>query len=227
MLVVEKQPAFLDFQIRTAGFIGAKESKALREDDIIMDDQGIPGIIRFKSEQYGNFIEFIDGYSVYDTQLKSKLKLMTLQNDQLFLSQSRRFGYIVSLARVIKESLEDDFPYVNIIHNGREVFVRGSNNRTVTKKYTQSRVNNSTSFLSIKLTPFYNMEVETFDIARQKRYSKFSYIVLRNMFIDIDLKQREDNRLNVIINDENEYNEEIWNEMARKFRKYHIKYERI
>lgn len=225
----EAQPTFLDYKVREFGVLGARKKNELQPDDIVSDESGFIGIVRFVDEKRGNWIEFVDGVEGYDKQLKLKLKTLSLKNAQFFNHQKNYYGKITAMARVIKESIKGSFPASNAFFNGKEIFVRGSTLAGITKKFTAARVTKSHSLLAIKLTPFFNFELQTFDVAVQKRgqSNRFAFNILRDMFVDIDLKVTQSNRFRYIINDPNEYNEFHWLRIRKMFRKFNLKYTRI
>lgn len=223
----EAQGSFLDYQVRKTGFVGARKKSELRSGDIVSDQHGFIGIVRFITENKGSWIEFVDGMEGYDKDLKLKLKTLSIRNEQMFEHQRKYYGFITSLARIIHKSIDDDFPHVNMFYNGKDIFIKGSTQGAVTKRFTATQMGDQHSLLSIKLSPFFNLEVEVFDIQRAKRSSRYSFNVLRNLLVDIDLKQKQANRIKFIINDSNDYNEEIWLRMKKMFKKFNLRYKRV
>jgi len=217
----EKRSQFLDYHMNVP-LVGARK-KELEVDDIIIDKHGIYGIIRHQDEKKGNYIEFIDGLSVYETS-DMKIKKVSTNNMALFLYQKKYYGWITGLGRIILESISDDFPNANMFSNGNDLYVRGSTLSAITKRYTHSKITNSHSFFSIKLTPFYNVDIEAFDVKKSRRKSNYAYNMLRNLFIDIDLQHKGASKMKLVIGDSNSYNNKHWERIIKKFAKFKMKY---
>lgn len=218
--MLKEDVSFLDYRLTTS-FLGARK-KDLEVGDMFIDKSGIYGIV-IRQDKAGNFIEFIDGLQVYEKS-DMKLKKLSTNNQAMFQYQQRYFGFITSAARVIKESIEDDFPHVNMFNNGKEIYVRGSTLSGITKTFTHAKISNSHSFFSVKLTPFYNMDIEAFNVKKSRRGSNYAFNMLRNLFIDIDLQLKKANRLKIVVGDSNTYNNPHWEKVIKKFSKFKMKY---
>lgn len=219
-------PSFLDYQVRKVGFVGARKRNELLTGDIVSDENGFIGIVRFTTENFGAWLEFFDGTEGYDKKLKLKLRTLSTSNPAFYEHQKKYYGFIASLARIIRDSLEDDFPAVNMFFNGKDIFVRGATQQAATKRFTAQKVGDQQSYFSVHLTPFFNMTIQAMEVKRSQRKSRFTFNLLRKLFVDIDLKQKQANRIRFRINDSNEYNQEIWERMRKMFKKFNLKFVR-
>ncbi len=217
----EKSPAFLDYKIRNVVVLNAKQ-KELNTGDLVTDSHGIIGIVKFQTEQFGNFIEFIDGFTAYDSGIS--VSKMSVQSLQYFEHHRHYFGFITKLGRILSETLTDDFPYVNLFNNGSVLYVRGSTMGQIVQKFTHAPVGLNHSLISIALTPFYNCHFEILDVKKALRNSKFTYELLRKIFIDIDLQMRQSMKLSFEVTDQNDYNMQHWKKVLKQFKKFKVKY---
>lgn len=220
-LLQERAPTFLDFKLKSTPLIGARK-KALNPGDIVTDDSNIIGIVRFESEQFGNYIEYIDGFAAYDKQ--KRVKKIATANEQLFLHNKKYYGFIVRLGRVMEQSLKSNFPAARMLSNGSTIFVRASTLPNITKRFVAARVGNSQSLFSVTMTPFFNAHIDTFDVKKSLRKSLYAYNVLKNFFIDIDLQMKQANRIKFTVTDSNDYNRQHWNRILRQFKKFGVRY---
>ena len=220
----EKQPSFLDYQVRKTGFVGARKGNELLAGDIVTDQHGFVGIVKFMSDSKGAWIEFVDGAEGYAKDMKLVLNIISISNPAFFEFQRRYFGFSIGLARIMEETLREYFPSTNMFYNGKEVYVKGATQHAATKRYTAQKINDQQSYFSAKLTPLYNCEIEAFAVRKNIRKSRFSYNLLRELFVDIDLNKEQANRIRFVVNDENEYNEFTWNRIIRIFKKFNIRY---
>lgn len=217
--ILENKPAFLDYKIKDIKILSARQ-KELKKGDLVTDDSGTIGKVKFKSEQFGNYIEFIDGFSVYDSSVP--VKKISTTSGLYFEHQKRYFGFITRLAKIITESISDNFPFVNMFNNGHAIFVRGSTQPTIVKKFTNMQMGDNHSLFSAKLTPFYNCNIEILDIKKSLRKGSFTYLLLKFLFIDIDLEMVDDTKINFLVSEKNKYNDKEWERMIQTFRKFKI-----
>ncbi len=216
------KPSFQDFRHKDIHLYGATRTKGLSPGDLVVDKHNITGIVKYTTEDKGNLIQFIDGLEEFDRKIP--VKKLQISTSQVYERQVRYFGYIVRLARIISKSLNQKFPYVNMYNNGAVVYVRASTMPAVVKSFTQANIGENHSYMSIALTPFWNFELEQFNVKKQLRKSHFAYFTLRDLFIDIDLDMPDDKRIKWAINDNNDYNEWHWRRIIKQFRRYQLKY---
>lgn len=220
-MLQESNPSYLDYRQKNIFVVGAKK-KDLSIGDLVVDDSGTIGIVKYKSEKFGNYIEFVDDFSVYDSQIA--VKKISSTNEALYAHHKKYFGFITRLGRIILESISDDFPNVNMFNNGKVIYVKGSTLGGIVKKYVSAKVTKSHSYFSVVLTPFFNFKLENLDIKIGNRKSINTYKMLKNLFIDIDLKMKQSNRTKFIINDMNDYNYVHWKKIIKQFKKFQLKY---
>lgn len=217
----ESTPAFLDYKIKSPRLLGARKQD-LEVGDLVTDEYGIIGIVKFHSEKYGNLIEFVDGLEVYESIVKNIRKLSTT-NPALFDYNQRYFGFITRLGRVMLSSISDDFPHSNMFNNGRVLFVRGSTVKGSTIRFVAQKIGDSHNYFSAILTPFWSCHIEALHLKTSLRKSKFTYNLLKKLFIDIDLQVPSANRINFKISSHNEYNDKWWALIQRQFAKFKLK----
>lgn len=218
-----KQPTVQDFRFKDIHLFGATNVKtALLPGDLVVDKHNVTGVVKYTTEKKGSLIRFIDGSELFDKD--HPVKKLQISSPQVYEHQERYFGYIVRLGKIIAESLKSRFPYVNMYNNGNVVFVRASTLSQVVKSFTYANIGESNSYISIALTPFWNFELEQFDLKKQLRKSHLAYFILRDMFIDIDLGMPDDKRIKWTINDNNEYNEWHWRRIIKQFKRYKLNY---
>lgn len=218
----EKQPGFLDYRIKHQGILGAKGGRKLKPGDIVSDGSNIIGQVQFVHEKFGAWIEFVDGYSAYDKELK--VSKMSATTPQLFAHHQKYYGFITRLGRIIEESIKDSFPAVKMMSDGSTVSVRGSTMGGIVKGFTQQRIGDNHSFFEARLTSFYNCEITSFDVKKSKRKSRYTYDTLKRLFVDIDLKMKQANRIRFTVKDETDYNEKHWLRIKKQFGKFGIRY---
>lgn len=217
----ESVQGFLDYKAQGISLVGAKV-RGLEVGDLVFDKSGIMGVVKFQSEKYGNLIEFVDGLEVYDKKI-GQLKKLAVRNMTFFNHNQRYYGFITRLARIIAQSLENDFPYVNIQNNGKFLYVRASTLQQITKQFTYQKISHLHNYMQFTLTPFWTCHLNKFEVKAAWRKSRFAYNVLRDLFIDIDLMMEGKMMIKFIISDKNEYNNDTWAKMYKHFGKFHLK----
>lgn len=217
----EAVPTFLDYKIKSPSIIGARK-KDLIPGDLVTDQFGIIGIVRFQSDKFGALIEFVDGLEIYESQIKGIRKLTTT-NVALFNWHQRYFGFITRLGRVMLLSIERDYPHSNMFNNGRDLFVRASTLKGVTTRFVAQRIGKNHNFFSAILSPFFNCHIQNFDVKTSLRKSRFAYNVLRDLFIDIDLQMPSANRIKFTISEAHDYNDRHWDLITRQFAKFKLR----
>ncbi len=224
MLIENSKPKFSDFWISKVGYVSADEKKLLQKGDYVFDEYGIAGQVRLTNKDYGNYIVFVDGYSTYDTDIK--IRKINTAGKSIYNYQKSHFNLLVSLARIMNETLSEFYPFSSIFTNGDVIWVRGSTMDGIVDKYTNKNFNpNTHSLFSAKLTPKYNCEIETLILKKSLRKSWFNRELLKSLFVDVDLKMIGDTRIKWKVTDNNDYNIDDWNYIIKKFKKYQIKYE--
>lgn len=213
---------FIDYKVKDIRVIGAKKG-SLEVNDLVVDRFGTMGRVEYISEKYGPMIEFVDGSATYETK-EMKLRKTSSSNTTLFDYYKRYFGKITELAKIIKESISSEFPHVHMFNDGNIVYVRGSTLKSIVTRHTHAKITDSHSFFAARLTPFYNCEIEQFSIKKSKRKSQYGWLLLRNLFIDIDLDMHQSQRMKFTVNDSNEYNVKKWVRIVKQFKKFRIKY---
>ena len=217
----EIAPTFLDYKLKGHTLIGARKTDLI-PGDIVTDQFGIIGIVKFQSDKYGALIEFVDGLEVYDKKLKGVKKLATT-NQALFDYNQRYFGFITRLGRIIHQSIQQDYPHVNMFNNGKDLFVRGSTMKGITQHFTYQKIGKNHNYISVHLTPYFNCHIEAFDVKVPFRKSRFTYNVLRDLFIDIDLAMPSANRINFKISEHHDDNDHHWALLQKQFAKFKLK----
>lgn len=219
--MIQESDSFIDYQVRKSGFLGGKPSK-IGIGDIITDEFGFVGIVQYSIEGAGNFLEFMDGRTGFESDLKLKIKKLGITNLQFFEHQRKYFGRLGELGMEMKKALESHFPFVNVFFNGKAVIVRASTMQSITKKFTSAKISDSHSFISFVMTPFNNVEIQKFDVKISKRSSRFQFDVLRDVFKSVT-KVRQASKFRFIVNDSNYYNKFEWLKIEKSFSRLNIK----
>ena len=220
MLQEKKKFEFRDFYITKLGYAGAKQETELAKGDIVIDESGIPGKVKLTSVEHGNLIEFIDGLTMFDKDLK--LRKVFAAGDTIYKYQKQYFKWITQLARIVQKNVADAFPYTHMLNDSNNIWVRGSTLQGIVDKFSHQNFNESHSLFSAKFTPPYTFEIEIFDLKKQLRKSRFVYTFLKHLFIDIDLNMKEKGRIKFIVSDKNNYNNKHWKKILKQFKKFNI-----
>lgn len=212
---------FWDYKLKGFKLLGTKV-RGLEVNDLIVDEFGIIGMVKYQSEKYGNLIEFIDGLEVYDTKL-TRVKKLTFNSPSYFEYHQRHWGFSIRLARIIKSSLEEFFPHVNMRNDGKSLILRGSTMQAVTKRFTNVRVGKIHNYIQFSFSPFWNCNLDILEVKPFMRKSSFTYNMLRNLFIDIDLKMTGRNLIRWKINEHNDWIDPTWARIFKHFGRFHLK----
>jgi hypothetical protein len=219
----EKKPNFLSYRVNDIKRKGSRYTN-LSPGDFILDESNILGIVKFDSG-WGDYVEFIDGFTIYDNPslVDLGLKKSPLSSTSIYEYVERQFGFIVGVARIASSSLSEKFAYVSMFNNGKNVYVRASSSSSLISGYTTMDISQNIDFLSIKFTPRYDMEIETFAIRKTRRRSSWATSTLRELFIDLDLNiTEEQKRMKINITDEHPYNEELFERAMNEWKKFNI-----
>ncbi len=222
MLIQEKKKfEFRDFYISKLGYQGSKTVSDLVKGDIVIDKNGIPGKVKLLSVEHGNLIEFIDGYTAFDTDLK--LRKIFANGETIFNYQKRYFNLITKLGRIIEQNVADAFPYTHMLNNGNEIWIRGATLQGIVDKFSHQNFNDGHSLFVAKLTPPYTFNIESFELKSSLRRTRFVYTFLKSLFIDIDLGMNDKGRIKYSMTDSNTYNKKHWDLIIKQFAKFKIK----
>ena len=222
-MLLESKPTFTDFWISKLGYVSAKKGALLQKDDYVIDEHGIAGRIRMTSEEYGNFVVFIDGYSTYDTDIQ--LRKLTNAGKAVYEYQKLNFSLITRLARIINDTITDFYPFTFMFNNGTNLWVRGTTLSGIVDKFSTKHFSSAShSLFSAKLTPRYTCDIETLILKKPLRKSSFNRKLLKAMFIDVDLNMIGDSRIKWKISENEDYNKVWWKKYINQYRKYDIKY---
>ncbi len=213
---------FSDFYITKLGYQGAKQETELTKGDYVIDENGTPGRVKLTSVEHGNLIQFIDGLEVFDDNLK--LRKMFTNGKTIYDYQKKYFNLITALARIVEENVADAFPYTHMFNNSDNIWVRGSTLQGIVDKFSHQNFNEAHSLFSTKFTPPYTFEIEIFELKKQLRKTRFVYTFLKHLFIDIDIKMVQKNRIKYIVKDNNDYNKIHWKKILKQFKKLNIKF---
>lgn len=219
-----KKPSFLDFKYKDIHLYGASNIKnALETGDLVVDKHNIMGVVKFTTDNKGSFVRFIDGEEKYVKN--DEVNKLQISSSQAYEHQERYYGFITRLGKIIVKSFESHFPYVNMYNNGDVIYVRASTLKQVVMSFTQANIGQNNDYISIALTPFWNFELEQFNIKKQQRKgSQKAYLILRDLFIDIDLGMPDDKKIKWTINDNEEDNEWHWRRIIKAFKRYNLNY---
>jgi len=216
------KPSFLSYRVTD---IKRRGKKGFYEPgDYVVDKHGIIGQINFESG-FGNYVTFIDDYSVYDSIVDLGLKKTVFTSPNIYDAYKRQFKDVTKMARVIAKSLDENYSYIGLFNNGTDLYVRASNRQNLTTGFTNQGITSNTDFISIRLSPFWNFDLDQFSIKKSLRKSSNPYTILRDLFIDIDLGlDGLARRFKYVISDDLPYNEELWQRIDKQFKKYNFQF---
>jgi len=217
------QPSFLDYREKNIFLYTSKQGKELTPGSIVADEYNTYGYVKYVHDVKGAFIRFIDDTEVYESEIGPVSKLSTADFNH-FQVQERTFKHITIMGKAIMESLKKHFKFVNMFNDGNIIFVRASTYETITKRFTTARLGDNHSFLSIKLEPLYNLEVDQFMVKKSDRgKDRFVYEVLNDLFRTIQ-GTKNFNRFTYEITSDDEYNKIYWTRMEHQFKKLQLKF---
>lgn len=218
------KPKFSDFWISSVGYNSSKTEILLQKGDYVLDNYGIAGIVTNVNNEFGNYIQFIDGYETYDNDIT--IKKINVRGKNLYDYQKTYFSLLVKAARILHQTISEFYPFTSIFNNGKYIWVRGSTLNGVVNSYTTKNLNpDAHSFISIKLEPKYFIIVEQVILKKSLRKSWFNRELIKSLFIDYDLNMSEDQRMKWTILDNNDYNKDHWKHYLKQYKKYNINYE--
>jgi len=218
-----QNPSFLDYREKNVFLYTSQEGKELTPGSIVADEFNTYGFVKYIHDVKGALIHFIDGTEVYENDIGPVSKLQTADFNH-FRLQERTFKHITVMGKAIMESLSKHFPFVNMFNDGNVIHVRASTHKGITQKFTTTQLADSHSFLSIKLEPLYDFEVQEFLVKKADRGNdRFVYNVLNDMFRDI-AKTPNFNRFKYRVTSEDEYNKLYWLRMNQQHKKLQLKF---
>jgi len=216
----ERESNFLDYKITEPFIIGATSGKA-SEGDVVVDDNGFPGLVLGVTEHSGILVDFIDDRRIFVNN--GDIRVTSKKSDQAYRKYKKLYGYVAPLARIMYESLQDHFPFCKYFFNGRAIYVKASTLSNIVKGHTHATIGKNHSYVSIKFTHYYNIDIESVDVAQILRKSRFLYNVLRDMFVDVDLNFKQNPAQGkFIIYDNTEHNKKTLAQIKKIFSKFGI-----
>lgn len=226
MEAINEAPSFLDYREKSTFLYFAKDTKELRVGDVVVDRYNTYGFVKFISDNKGAFVRFIDGREVYQTESKEPFKKVTSANINQFNYQEKYYSHITKMGFGMMKALKKYLPHVNMFNDGNSIRVRASTYKQITDHFTQVQLGDNHSFISIKLTPQFNVEVEEFLVKRSDRgKDRFAYNLLDHLFRTIDNTVPQANRFKYKVTSSlDTYNKLYWFRMEHQWKKFQIKF---
>lgn len=221
--IVEAKPSYIDYREKNPGVLFAKQEKDFQVGDIVVDKYNTMGYVKFISDANGAFIRFIDDREIYQNQVNGKIRKVQSFNINQFNHQLRYFNLITKMGNVMVETLHDHFPHVNMFNDHNVIRIRASTNKAVTQRFTHEHLGSAYNYISFTLKPFVKFHLEEFVVKQSFRKSRFAYKVLRDLFIDLDMKLSQTTRYSYLIScSDKHYNNDAWNRIFRQFKKFNF-----
>lgn len=211
-----------DFRQTRSSFLSAKSQDTYEVGDMVIDESDITGKVKFTTEKYGVFVEYIDGFEQYEKP--DALRKLVFKSDSFFAEESRKYGMLVACGRVIRESVLDFFHYAEIDMAKNAVYVRASNIKVITTQFSSRHIGDADNFFQVRMTPLYNVELQQLHIRKSIRGTTQIFKLARDLFIDLSLNLKDKHRYNFYITDDNEYNKEHWLKIQKTFKHLDIDY---